>query len=234
MSSRGVFRTGRSQVEQIEYLQVDNQAQSACVFLHGYGASMSDLYDLHQLSANCDWYFPNAPIAVPIGPMMEGRAWFPIDMQELQIAMQTGNFRDFGSRKSIEFDAAQDALLEFLLELKQKYANIIVGGFSQGAMMASHLFSRVQAQGLVIMSGVGLDREALVAKLQAASETGYKISFIQGHGAQDPVLEYAQAKILYELLQSFGHQGEFVSFEGGHEIAYPFYQRIKLYLDSLA
>lgn len=190
-------------------------SSTAIVLFHGYGASMSDLYGISQyLSADVDWYFPDGPIAVPLGFMMEGRAWFPIDMAELEAAMQSGSHRKFADKSSEDFDESQKLAIEVLKELRGKYDKLIVGGFSQGAMLASHVFSKVKADGLVLFSATLIDKNSLVEKLKDTP----KIEFIQSHGHSDPLLSFEQAKDLFNLLEENGLKGEFIEFSGGHEI----------------
>ena len=50
------------------------------------------------------------------------------------------------------------------------------------------------------------------------AEDSVKFPFFQSHGKNDPILSYQGAKSLFELLKLCGHEGEFVSFDGAHEI----------------
>ncbi len=47
---------------------------------------------------------------------------------------------------------------------------------------------------------------------------GKVLSFIQSHGRLDPVLPYAAAERLFQLLAANGGKGELVGFDGQHEI----------------
>lgn len=201
----------------LETLTIKNNSDTAIVLFHGYGASMRDLYGIGEALKNhvsADWFFPDGPISVPLGPMMEGRAWFPIDMAELETAMHMGEHRKFSDKSSKEFDQSQKLAIEFLKEISTKYEKLIIGGFSQGAMLASHVFCAVNTCALALFSGTLIDKPSLETKLVEANE----IKFFQSHGASDPLLEYSQARDLFNLLEAKGLKGEFVSFEGGHEI----------------
>lgn len=203
----------------LNYLKVtSSNAKVAVIFIHGYGASMHDLYSLHDVLdpvVHADWYFPDGHIAVALGFMMEGRAWFPIDMQELENAIQLGTHRVFEDKCPNELIQAIEKLELFIANISDSYDHIILGGFSQGAMLASHLFSKFdKMKGLILFSAT------LVASnlLQQSLEKSRSINFIQGHGKQDPLLNYAEAKKLFELLKLYGHRGEFIPFDGAHEI----------------
>ncbi len=98
-------------------------------------------------------FFLDGPISVPLGFMMEGRAWFPIDMAELESAMSSGEHRKFADKSSKEFNHSQKLAVEFLKEISKNYSKLIIGGFSQGAMLASHVFNEVNTSALALFSG---------------------------------------------------------------------------------
>ena len=204
---------------QLEYMKVDNQGKTAICIFHGYGASMMDLYDLSGViftNFKADWYFPNGFIPLSMGMGMMSRAWFPIDMQALEQAMMAGEHRDFSENYPEEFKVALDKCQGFIDHLKTKYENIVIGGFSQGAMISSHLSLKNTevTKALLLFSG------NLIGKHQLLELTNNPKSFpfFQSHGKQDTVLGFNHAMSLYELLKLGGHEGEFVGFSGGHEI----------------
>ena len=199
----------------IEYLYVDNQSEHSIIIFHGYGANMQDLYGLHgMLSKDYNWYFPNGIHSLPYPGMSFGRAWFSIDMQELEQAMSRGEFRKFADKRSDEFDQSQTIVKEFCQHIKTKSNKFIIGGFSQGAMLASHLAGQLDINALILFSGTLIDKDALMQKLDGIKP----IPFFQSHGKSDMVLEYSQAMDLFELLKLYKLPGEMVSFNGGHEI----------------
>ena len=199
----------------LRYLEKLADAETAVVLFHGYGASMADLRGLGDyLPHKVDWYFPDGPLAVDLGFMMEGRAWFPIDMAEVESAMATGSYREFEDKVPPHFEQSRQMTLEFLSKLRPKYKRLIVGGFSQGAMLASHIFSPAQADGLVVFSGVLVDKASLTEGLQ----DGSGVEFLQTHGKRDPLLEFRQGQSLFNFLCENGHKGNFVEFDGAHEI----------------
>ena len=207
--------TAINKLKNLEYLENIKGENCAVVLFHGYGASMQDLYGISNYSqAEYDWYFPNGPISVPLGFMMEGRAWFPIDMQELEKAMSTGTHRSFREKRSDEFDRSKEFALEFLEELRPRYDKLVIGGFSQGAMLASHTFSQAKADGLALLSGTLIDESSLKEVITSPKCE----SFFQSHGKSDPVLSFQQARDLYDLLVEKNLKGEFIEFNGAHEI----------------
>ncbi|MAX67815.1 MAG: esterase [Halobacteriovoraceae bacterium] len=204
----------------LKYLKKSSgQADTAIILFHGYGASMHDLFDLSSIintPTKCDWYFPNGHLDINLGMGMQGKAWFPVDMQALELAMRTGQHRDFQNMYTQEFQLALEKTSTFLNQLKKDYRKIIVGGFSQGAMLSSHISLENSSfvDALICFSGVLVGKKEMIKKLEASK----KFPFYQCHGKQDPVLSYSGAKELFELFKLGGHDGEFVSFDGGHEI----------------
>ncbi|HYX39636.1 MAG TPA: hypothetical protein VE954_41590 [Oligoflexus sp.] len=193
--------------------------QKAVILLHGYGADFRDLASLAvelDEAESYDWFFPNGILPVAIGPHMEGRAWFPIDMVALEESMRTGNRRPFADRVPDGLTQASEIVHNLLSEVQARYPKVILGGFSQGAMVsldvALHSFQKPAA--LVQLSGslLALPRW----ELQWARHTGLKV--FQSHGRGDPILPYAASEDLAGIFKKHAYELEFVHFAGGHEI----------------
>mgnify|MGYP001577222234 CR=1 FL=1 len=202
------------------------------VCLHGYGADCSDLAFLGgemRLGGPARWLFPNAPLQLsPYG----GRAWFPIDEEALLRVQVEDSPIELSKAAPAGLDSARAALLEFLSEAKVRWENLILGGFSQGAMLSldAALAAPKPPKGLFLLSGTLVDEPALRAK--AASLGGQR--FFQSHGRQDPLLSYAGAQHLNELLLAAGWKGELFSFDGGHSLPPEALQALRKYLtDSI-
>lgn len=192
--------------------------KKAIIFLHGYGADKSDLVPLAEMitrSKDTTWIFPNGILEVIIGPGFTGRAWFTIDMARLERAMRTGQHEEFGLKRPAGLDHARDRVMKLYNEIRAQYQTVYIGGFSQGAMLATEvtLHAKDKPNGLVIMSGVMADPEwpMLAQKMPG-------LRYLQSHGKNDAILAYAQAEKLNEVLNAAGWDGEFIPFSGGHEI----------------
>ena len=128
----------------------------AVVLLHGFGADARDLaglapaLDIHE---SLSFYFPEGPLEVPIGFGQMGRAWFPIPMSQL-----TDGF-DFELIRPVGLNEVVSKLEKFLSQLPHE--EIIIGGFSQGAMLTTHVFLKNPSRfrGLVALSGTLCNRE---------------------------------------------------------------------------
>lgn len=213
-----------TEIQGIESLVIDKNQSRAIIMFHGYGADAYDLASLGQmLKVDYDWYFPQGILTLPFG----GRAWFPIDEKALNEAMMSHTHRDFSGGLPDGFDEAFKKVIPFILELNKKYDEIVLGGFSQGAMLATHSFLslRVDIKKLVILSGALLDRKNWESLLKVRGD----FSFLQSHGKFDPLLSFSDAQILFEMLSEVG-RGKFISFSGEHEIPQPVLEELYNFL----
>lgn len=213
----------------VTYGQPD--ASHAVVLFHGYGADAQDLAPLapmFKMARDTFWVFPNAPLIIPTSYATTGHAWFPIDMAELERLMMMGRYRDFSQRTPQGLDAAASAARSALEALKQPLTQVILGGFSQGAMLATELTLTLPEAplGLMILSGTLLNETRWMDLAKARP----KMPFIQSHGSEDPILDPALAQRLYEGLTNAGWSGEWLPFHGGHEIPQPVLQAMARFM----
>jgi phospholipase/carboxylesterase len=94
---------------------------------------------------------------------------------------------------------------------------LIVGGFSQGAMLATELSTMLGEPfaGLVLLSGtqIGGDRWR-----EGAERLGGRLSVLLAHGRRDQLLPFGRAEALRDMLVKAGASVEFVPHHGAHEI----------------
>lgn len=218
----------------LEYLTNSFHSNKAVILFHGYGASMRDLYGLSEaipLVSPVDWIFPDGPISVPLGMFMEGRAWFPIDMAELERAMMAGEFRDFEDKCPQEFLDSLVKAKTFIQSMLTKYDEVIIGGFSQGAMITTHMLAQDlgdKVKGAILYSSTLIAKEKLINELEGKKT----IPFLQSHGKKDQVLDYNAAMKLFELLKLNRFEGEFISFTGAHEIPMDVIHKSKAFIEK--
>lgn len=202
-------RIGKLQV--LQSLSPDPDCDVAVVMLHGFGADASDLYPLYEVldpENRMNWYFPEAPLEVPIGPGFMGRAWFPLTLRELEQGL------DFALVRPPGMDNSYRLVEEMMKSLSEK--NIIMGGFSQGGMVATEVALRNpdRVKGLLALSATLLDSELW----RVLSEKARNMRVFTSHGQQDPVLPYSGGQKLYEMLKKAGLSCTHTAFHGGHEI----------------
>ncbi len=186
------------------------------VLFHGYGASGSDLAPVSAetpLDFPAHWIFPDAPNRTSFG----GLAWFQIDEKAIEQAQQSGVAADFSNAEPSGFEEAKSAGIEFLKALNIPFEDMMIGGFSQGSMLATEIFlsQKENFKGLAIFSGNIINQKSLLSK--APLKKG--LSFFQSHGIADPILGFSGARKLFDLLTESGLKGEFLKFEGGHTIS---------------
>lgn len=188
------------------------------VLLHGYGAPGEDLVPLQRVldvPRDVRFAFPAAPLEPSELAAYGGRAWWNIDVLALQQAA-----RDFSREVPDGLAEARASVIELLdglsRELQVPGERLILGGFSQGAMLACDLALRTDRPlaGLVLLSGTLLCRDQWQPLMAARSA----LPILQTHGLSDPLLPYAAARELRELWRAAGASVEWVEFPGGHEL----------------
>jgi phospholipase/carboxylesterase len=190
------------------------------VLLHGFGAPGDDLVGLWRAlpaPRGTRYVFPEAP--VDLGPAYAGGlAWWFIDMQERLRKQQSGQ-RDI-TEVPVGLDQARQQVIALVEEavalLKPHAGNVVLGGFSQGAMLSLDvtLRSSIALSGLVMMSGTHIAANEWAPKL--ASRKGLPV--FMSHGREDPLLPFSIAEELRDTLNGAGLPVEWVPFRGGHAI----------------
>lgn len=117
-----------------------------------------------------------------------------------------------------------------LAEFGRPLGDVVLGGFSQGAMVCTEvaLTSPLSVAGLVLLSGTLLHED--VWRQAATARAG--LPFVQSHGRQDPLLGVAEARRLHGVLTDAGLVGELHEFNGQHEIPRPILQQVSAFLQS--
>lgn len=204
----------------LKTLVVNGDKKGPCIILfHGYGADASDLMPLSEMMdiPNATWIFPDAPMEIIVAPGTFGKAWFNIDQRKLEKAMVQGELLDMSQTTPSGFEGAVRLAQSMYAEVSKVYDRIVVGGFSQGAMLATELALSTKEKlprGLVILSGTLICGD----RWPKAAKTRSDITFFQSHGKNDAILGFPFAENLFEVLSDAGMHGDFMSFGGGHEI----------------
>jgi len=192
------------------------------MLLHGFGAPGDDLVPLAevtQVPRGTRWLFPEAPLSLNMG-FGDSRAWWIIDFARIQADREAGRIRDLSIEIPQGLTLARERLLGFLKELPRQlpidYKKMVIGGFSQGAMLTCDavLHTEYPFAGLVQLSG-NLLAEAVWGPLMPKRK---RLPVFQSHGAQDDILPHIGAERLRDALTQSGLAVEWHSFQGGHEI----------------
>jgi phospholipase/carboxylesterase len=200
------------------------------VMCHGFGAPGSDLVGLfedilHFLPEDAQkpaFLFPEAPIDLEDEGMFGARAWWRINMAKLMQMSATNTFEEVRNSVPDGIDDAREKLCSCIeaCREKQKWGKlpIVLGGFSQGAMLTVDTALRGTVEpvvGLLVFSGA-LICESLWRK--AALERPLRVPVVQSHGTVDQVLPIATGRWLHSLLNQIGGIGELAEFHGPHTI----------------
>lgn len=179
------------------------------VLLHGYG---SDGNDLIGLAPNWRPVMPDALFVAPNGPHPcdinpQGYQWFPLDLNR-EISRLTGGA------------AARPIIEGFLTDLWAETGlgpeDTILGGFSQGAMMALDVGLRLETplQGIVAFSGGVIDPDNFAEHIKSRPP----VCLV--HGAEDDVVPVSMSVVGGEVLKKAGLDVTVhVSPGAGHTIA---------------
>jgi phospholipase/carboxylesterase len=215
---------GKNQSQHLKTVQSFHDSESPWIVLfHGYGADAHDLSSLAEvvpLKTPCNWLFPNGPVEVPIGPGWTGSAWWNLDIEKIQREAQMGMARSMSDESPAELPLVREKVLKMISDLKVPWNKIILGGFSQGGMLAADiaLHAPEKPAGLVILSSGLINKKIWSEQIQKRPDNS-KLGFYQSHGQQDSVIALKNAQQMNEFFRSTcGMIGNFRQFQGGHEI----------------
>ncbi len=192
------------------------------VLLHGFGAPGEDLVDLGRMfrvSAKVRYVFPEAPLSLASIGYGAGRAWWMLDLEGMERRAR-GERVDHSEDQPASLPQVRAQLDKLLSEVQTRLSvtpdKLIVGGFSQGAMLALDwaLHSDKKPAGLILLSGTLIARSEWQPRMSSCRG----LPILQSHGRSDTVLSYDDATRLRELLLEAGTNLTFLDFPGGHEI----------------
>ncbi|MDP9149096.1 MAG: phospholipase [Myxococcota bacterium] len=190
------------------------------VLMHGFGAPGDNLVSLWRVlgaPAGTRWLFPAAPLLLQSAPV-EARAWWMLDPERLRAIARRGQGEELARHVPLGLAEARARVIALLEEIDHRLhpSKTVLGGFSQGAMLACDVALRTAhpLAGMVLLSGalIAADEWASLAPERAGLPT------FQSHGQADSVLPFAYAETLRDLLRDAVLDVTWVPFRGGHEI----------------
>lgn len=171
-------------------------ADLTVVLLHGYGAPGSDLVALGEVidaPPKTAFLFPEGPVSLEQG----GRAWYRPSGEQLE-----------ETRTQIQ---------QLIAEISRSSpdCDIVLGGFSQGAILASNMLTEAENSRLkgVILYSPAFDLSHPPSDSQPLPKA------LIAHGRSDRVLPFSESEKLRADLQTRGCEVTWVPFEGGHTIS---------------
>lgn len=190
----------------------------AIVLMHGFGAPGDDLVSLARVidaPRGSRFVFPEAPHSLP--GLDDGRAWWTLDMARIERLAQGGT-ADL-SREVPEGLAEARALVIAMLDAVEQHlvpSKLVLGGFSQGAMLACDVALRSgrPLAALVMLSGTFVAADEWTPLMNRRSGMPAFLS----HGSADRILPFSMAEQLRDALSGAGWNVAWAPFRGGHEI----------------
>ena len=164
----------------------------ALVLLHGRGTSEQDLrplVDALDPERRLIGVTPRAPLTLPPG----GAHWY------VSVGIPTPHPETFDST----FELVSGWLDDLLADNGLSYDELVLGGFSQGAVMTYALglgAGRPRPRGLIALSGFVPEVPGLELDLDGLD--GYPVAL--GHGTYDPVIGVEWGRAAHELLAGAG------------------------------
>jgi phospholipase/carboxylesterase len=209
-------------------------ARVVVVLLHGFQMEPADLSPFaHSLQAPAWFLFPEAPL--PAEP--RGRAWWHIDAKARERALAAGP-RDFAAQSPPDLPEARARLRGFLAALAPslRARPLVLGGFSQGGMLACDSVLRAGAERLGISALALLSASRIAfdewAGLDAAGLRG--LPALVSHGELDDDLAFSAGERLRDFLAGAGADVAWIPHERGHEIPLVVWRRLRKLVASLA
>jgi phospholipase/carboxylesterase len=181
------------------------------VLLHGYGSRAEDWLQFDsrwQFPPGTRLIYPQAPLR---GPWSGARGWWWLHLESYGLSQ--GSLPDLSQASPGGIKVASQLVRDFI---RKEKSPLILGGFSQGAMVSAEIAFQTDQPlaGLILLSGTPVNVEAWAQHF--AGRRGLPI-FI-AHGRQDPVLSFEIMDRFQQRLKAFGLDVTWYPFDGGHGI----------------
>ena len=181
------------------------------VLLHGYGSRAEQWLQFeHVLTVPNDGrlVFLQGPLR---GPVSGSRGWWWLNIEGH--IPQGERLPDFSNANPAGIKLASRLVREYLDELD---GPIVLGGFSQGAMVSAEIAFQTDQElaGLVLLGGTTVNEAAWVERFAERR----RLPIFVAHGRHDGVLPFSIAERFVNQLQAAGLSVTWLPFDGGHEI----------------
>ena len=204
-------------------------AQHSIIWLHGLGADGYDFVSMAEaLNLPAEWavrfVFPHAPLRpVSINQGYTMRAWYDIKSAEID--------NHFDEENVLHSIRAIHALCNREIANGILPNKIVIGGFSQGALIAlrSGLSFTAPLAGIAALSGYLPHAEQLLVQ-----KPNHSVPVFIGHGTQDQVVPFVLGKITSEELQKASYSVSWHSYEGmAHSVCAKEIRDIRTWLEQI-
>lgn len=201
----------------------DSEKTAAVIFLHGLGddgdgwrsnfkATLAGTSKLEHVA----WHFPKAPKApVTLNGGMVARSWYDVYGLEPSSTQDTKGFGTAVERveKSIQALLSRNPLL--------RRDRIIIGGFSQGAVisLSTLLRSTERLAGIIALSGYLPEDDVLQSRLDEAT-VGFSrrdVPVLGCHGTKDKLVRFKWGKAGFKKMKEAGMNIQWKTYPIAHE-----------------
>lgn len=220
-----------SDVEQPETRIVEagpDDADATLIMLHGLGADAEDLAGIAGYLQLPDdlrlrFVFPDAPVRpVTLNGGVPMRAWYDID---------PAAGPDSGADDIAASVAFARALVQRETERGVAPERIVVGGFSQGGVIALETFlgSETRLAGVVALSTYLHDADRAAERVGLANAGG---GVFMVHGRGDPMIPIHRAATSRTVLEGLGYDVRWHEYPMGHEVCMDELQDLSAWLTA--
>lgn len=192
-------------------------SDTVLVVLHGLGSNEQDLLSLApMLGPELTVMAYRAPLEY--GP---GFSWFPIEFDENGIRLD--------SETALE---SLKQLIGELSQLRESTPKLILGGFSQGAIMTSGVLAQAPdlIDGALLMSGRLFP--PFFAEAKSAEKAGLPV--LAQHGIYDDVLPVQGGRDLANAVRELGYSPEWKEYAMAHQVSEESLDDIRAWLGQVA
>lgn len=205
---------GREGIDGVIEKHAPGEVGASVIWLHGLGADGSDFEGIipylglpsSEGGAGIRFLFPNAPkIPVSVNGGMSMRAWYDVMDQRIEFRADLAGMKH--SARAVL------SLVEGEVARGIPRSRIIVGGFSQGGLVAAfagHL-SPQPLGGVMILS-------SYIPAPFPVGEGQIPKSFLMSHGTLDQVIPVSLGRKSCEWLIEAGWKGDFHEYEMAHSV----------------
>lgn len=215
-------------------------ARQLVLLLHGYTMQPDDLAPFTQTLrvGHTAYALPQAPLAAAQG----GHSWWAIDEAARQRQLEQGP-RDLAESSPSGLPDARRRIELLLAELRPRapHARLVLGGFSQGGMLACDvaLHTAEPVSALFALSASRLDFARWTPLLHQDGHQGDHprdrlrgLPVLVAHGRDDPNLSLAAGERLRDAWAAAGAQVHWVPFDGGHQIPLTVWRQLRTFLQA--
>lgn len=180
------------------------------VLLHGYGSNAGDWLQFEhkiQVPLNGRLVFPQGPLRGPSG----ARGWWWLNIEGHVPAGE--RFPDYSTASPGGIKIASGLVRKLLVNVP---GPIVLGGFSQGAMLSAEIAFQTDQDlaALVLLGGTTVNEAAWVERSPGRRTMPVFIA----HGRRDGVLPFATMERFQKRIKDAGLNVTWFPYDGGHDI----------------